>query len=77
MEVLLVYNFKVKSIIRDYFVEFITNSQLTLKNELKEGDVVIIDKKISTLYPDLKKISLENNLLIEVSANENQKVMRV
>ena len=39
------YNFVVKSQIHDYSVEFINDLETTLKNELIEGDFIIIDNK--------------------------------
>ena len=44
------YNFTVKSNIHDYEVKFIDNVKNTLLIELKEGDFIIIDKKIKELY---------------------------
>ena len=45
------YNFVVKSQIHDYSVEFINDLETTLKNELIEGDFIIIDNKIINLGP--------------------------
>ena len=39
-------DFKVKSIVHDYDVKFIDDSPAALKNEIKVGDVVIMDQKI-------------------------------
>lgn len=44
------YNFIVKSIVHDYEVQFIDDTQATLLNELKEGDVIIIDNNIRKKY---------------------------
>ena len=45
MEDSLAYNFVVKSQIHDYSVEFIKDLETTLKNELIEGEFIIIDNK--------------------------------
>ena len=52
------YNFVVKSQIHDYSVEFINDLETTLKNELIEGDFIIIDNKIINLYNTLLSKSL-------------------
>ncbi len=52
MEDIPMYNFKVKSSIHDYEVAFIENTQNTLLDELREGDFILIDNKIKTLYKD-------------------------
>lgn len=67
------YNFTVKSIIHDYQVEFITDTKTVLQNEIKEGDVIIIDNKIKELYKsDLEEI-LATNKWIGIDAVEPQK----
>mgnify|MGYP001480868140 FL=1 len=48
-------DFKVKSSVHDYEVKFIENASHVLNNEICEGDVVIIDNKVTDLYPDLLK----------------------
>jgi len=68
-----VHDFKVKSIVHDYEVKFIENSSSLLDNEIKDGDVVIMDQKIKDLYPMLTAAILDNNLLIDIDAHENQK----
>ena len=67
-----VLDFSVKSIIHDYKVKFIDDISDTLRNELREGDVIIIDNKLLTLYPKLSK-SLSKYKLIGIDADENQK----
>ena len=52
----LVLDFKIKSIVHDYEVKFIDNSSAMLKNEIKDGDVVIMDRKIIDLYPEIAGI---------------------
>ena len=53
MVALPVLDFKVKSSVHDYEVNFIENSYSVLKNEIREGDVIIIDNKVKVLYPNL------------------------
>jgi len=68
-----VHDFKVKSIIHDYEVKFIKDSSSVLDNEIKDGDVIIMDQKIKDLYPMLTAAIPDNNLLIDIDAHENQK----
>lgn len=67
------YNFTVKSIIHDYSVTFIDDTQATLLAELKEGDVIIIDNKIKELYADVLKPVLELYRHIGIDAHESVK----
>ncbi len=67
------YNFTVKSIIHDYQVEFIEDTKSVLQNELKEGDVIIIDNKIKSLYSDDLSEILEKTRWIGIDAAEPQK----
>ena len=73
MEDLLVLDFRVKSLIHDYKVNFIDNSEDVLEAILKPGDVIIMDKKIKVLYPRISHVVSNNNLLIDIEAVENQK----
>ncbi len=67
------YNFKVKSIVHNYEVQFIKDTKSTLNNVIEEGDFIIIDNKIKDLYTnELRKI-LDNNKFIGIDANEKQK----
>ena len=66
-------DFKVKSIVHDYEVKFIDNSSAMLENEIKDGDVVIMDRKIIDLYPEIAGVVSKNNLLIDIEAHEKQK----
>ena len=68
-----VLEFKVKSIIHDYGVKFIENASATLKKEIMDGDVIIMDQKIKALYTTLSEIASKNNLLIDIDAQEKQK----
>jgi 3-dehydroquinate synthase len=67
------YNFTVKSIIHDYSVTFIEDTQKTLLDELKEGDVIIIDNKIKTLYADMLVPILSQYRHIGIDAHESVK----
>jgi 3-dehydroquinate synthase len=70
---ILIYNFKVKSNIHDYEVQFINNFGQILGSELCEGDFLIIDNNIRNLYSDDLAPSLENCSSIGINANEQQK----
>ena len=67
------FDFKVKSQIRNYSVKFIDNSLSILNKEIKNGDVLIIDKEIKRIYPELVNSITKRNLLISISAHEKQK----
>lgn len=67
------YNFTVKSNIHDYEVYFIDDVKNTLKNELKEGDFIIIDNKVKTLYSEWFDEVLTNFKYIGIDATEPQK----
>jgi 3-dehydroquinate synthase len=67
------YNFKVKSIIHDYSVTFVDDTQKTLLEELKEGDVIIIDNKIKELYKDILEPILAKYRYIGIDAHESVK----
>ncbi|NHZ85202.1 MAG: 3-dehydroquinate synthase [Planctomycetia bacterium] len=73
MEGLQTYNFKVKSIIHDYEVQFIDNVKKTLEEELCEGDFIIIDNKVKTLYYETLEESLNTYSHIGIDATETQK----
>ena len=73
MEDIQQYNFIVKSNIHDYEVNFIDNVKKTLETELKEGDFIIIDNKVKSLYPDWFKDVLVNYNYIGIDAAESQK----
>lgn len=73
MEDIPMYNFTVKSIVHDYDVQFISDTKEVLNNELKEGDVLILDKNIKRLYADLFNDVLVNYKHIEVEAIEQNK----
>jgi 3-dehydroquinate synthase len=68
-----VRDFTVKSSVHDYEVKFIENASHVLNNEIRDGDVVIIDNKVKDLYPDLLN-NLNNDInIIGLDAHENQK----
>ena len=67
------HDFKVKSIIHDYKVKFIEDSSSVLDNEIKDGDVIIMDQKLKDLYPMLTAAIPDNNVLIDIDAHEKQK----
>lgn len=67
------YNFTVKSVVHDYDVQFISNTNEVLNEELKEGDVLIIDKNIKRLYADVLEDVLNKFKHIEVEAIEPNK----
>lgn len=64
-------DFKVKSSKGTYSVKFGKWNDFLKKNIVK-GDVVIVDKKIIKIYPNLKNY-LNNNFIIQIDANENSK----
>ena len=66
-------DFKVKSIVHDYEVNFINDSPVILKKEIRDGDVVIIDEKIKELYSSITAAIPETNFLIDIVAHEKQK----
>ena len=67
------YNFVVKSQIHDYSVEFINDLETTLKNELIEGDFIIIDNKIINLYNSLISKTFVKHKYIGIDSSEPQK----
>jgi len=68
-----VLDFKVKSIIHDYEVKFINDSPAVLNNEIRDGDVVIMDQKIKELYPAITATIPKKKILIDIEAHEKQK----
>ena len=73
MVALPVLDFKVKSIVHDYEVNFINDSPVILKKEIRDGDVVIIDEKIKEIYSSITAAIPETNFLIDIVAHEKQK----
>ena len=68
-----VLDFTVKSSVHDYKVKFIEDARNVLKNEIRDGDVIIIDNKVKDLYPDLLKYMNNNTSIIGLDAREDQK----
>ena len=66
-------DFKVKSSVHDYEVKFVEHAPRVLKNNIRDGDVIIIDNKVKVLYPDLLKIINNNINIIGLDAREDQK----
>jgi len=64
------YDFTVKSSIHDYYVQFINDTGKTLFEQLKEGDVIIIDNKIKELYKDALDPVLNKFRHIGIDAHE-------
>jgi len=73
MEVLPVPDFKIQSSIHDYEVKFIKEASSVLKNEIQDGDVIIIDNNVRKLYPDLLKGLDNNTVVIGLDAREDKK----
>ncbi|MFA6540142.1 MAG: AroB-related putative sugar phosphate phospholyase (cyclizing) [Bacteroidota bacterium] len=73
MEDTQLYNFTVKSQIHNYEVNFIDDTENVIRSEIKEGDFIIIDKKLINLYPHLFLKLLSETKHIEIEATENQK----
>ena len=73
MEVLPVPDFKIQSSIHDYEVKFIEDASSVLKNEIQDGDVIIIDNNVRKLYPDLLKGLDSNTVVIGIDAREDKK----
>lgn len=67
------YNFKVKSFIHDYEVRFIDDLTKTLATELRDGDYIIVDKKIMQLYAQSLGKIFEQYRYIGIDATEPQK----
>jgi len=67
------YNFTVKSQIHNYEVYFIDDIKTILSTELMEGDFIIIDNKIKSLYKELFHDVLKNFEHIGIDATEQQK----
>ena len=67
------FDFSVKSILHDYTVQFINNTKASLEKELKEGDFIIVDKKIKDYYHKELSDIFSRNKYIDITANEQQK----
>lgn len=67
------FDFNVRSRIHDYSVHFIDDTAKSLKEELKEGDYIVIDRKISMLYGSILNDVLSKYYHIQINAAEPQK----
>ena len=67
------YNFTVKSSIHDYTVTFVDDFSPVLKEQLQEGDVIIIDGKVKSLYNSKLDGILAETKHIVVEADETRK----
>lgn len=63
-------NIKIKSSINDYEITFIDNHINILNDIINEGDVIIVDKVLLKLYPEINNIDC---LKIHVEVSENMK----
>lgn len=72
MEDIQVFDFIVKSSVHNYDVNFIDDFRSHLKNNLLEGDYIIIDNNILNIYKNDLKV-LEDFNFIGIDSNENQK----
>ena len=66
------FNFKVKSRVNDYEVQFIGDLKDSLKNEICNDDFIIIDNKVKELYRTELSIIIDGKT-IEIDATEPQK----
>lgn len=64
-------NFNVKSSLGDYSVEF-NNIEESLNSNLQEGDILLIDRNVWQLYPEIKELVKKNNFIL-VDATEESK----
>ena len=67
------FNFKVKSIFREYEVSFINDMSDSINTNLKDGDYIILDNKVKTLYWESLKDILSRSKYIGIDATETQK----
>jgi len=73
MEVSLLSSLIIKSSIRDYEVFFSQSVFDTLKNELKSGDVIFIDKKVFKYLPEDVQQLITSGKHILIDATEGEK----
>ena len=66
-------DFTVKSSIHNYYVKFIESASNVLKNEILDGDIIIIDTKVKSLYPNLLNDLNRDINVISLDAHESQK----
>jgi len=68
-----VYNLEVKSRIHDYELKFVDDVKQTLQRELRDDDIIIIDKKIVEVYTEIFDDILVLHKYIGIDATEQQK----
>lgn len=73
MEVTQPSEFSIKSSIHDYQVYFINDTIGSLTQNIEDGDFIIIDKRIKTLYHNWFDEILKTHKNIEIEATENKK----
>ena len=73
MEVIQLSNMIIKSSIKDYKLSFVKNFDKSVDKVYKNGDFIIVDKKIFNLYKDKINCNKWKNNLIVIEASENQK----
>lgn len=73
MEGIPLFDFAVRSSVHDYQVSFVEDTPGVLLEELKDGDVIIIDNQIIDLYGTELKAILDVHKYIGIDANETQK----
>lgn len=67
------YSFNINSIIHNYSVQFISDLENVLKDEIKKEDFIIIDNKVKDLYHRKLNNILTNTRHIGINATETQK----
>jgi len=73
MEDIQSFDIAIKSIVHDYGVVFTENYASTLKQLVKDGDYIIVDRKIVELYGATLQPILAGNKHIVIEATEEQK----
>jgi 3-dehydroquinate synthase len=71
-----VSDFAVRSRLRDYEVRFANDAFADLRQELRAGDVILLDQTVRRLYAERLDPILAAQPFIEVVANETQKSYR-
>ena len=71
-----VFKIAIKSKINNYKVEFTDNYRESLDKNLKKNDIILIDKAIDKIYPEIAGDLKTKNKLIKIIANEKQKSFR-
>ena len=66
----------IKSNFHNYRVHFSEDMIVSLSKEIKPKDIILIDEKVDSFYPEIKKEFANDNLLISINANEENKSYR-